>query len=507
MAETPSDKANEITDLPIFRRSAAPDTSEQYESSPHGRLAPLAGSRPGGTWHTAKANGSYGSRNNSDLETADGEVDWAQVRAFRRLAADRLAEQLRDLDAIDEERRREIGREIISQILDEHVRRSMQTSGTSMGPSQQARLEKSIFDALFGLGRLQPLVDDESLENIEVFGADKVVTVDYHGDFTELPPVADSEDELRDMLAFLASRGGAAERTFTENSPILHLNLHGGHRLAAIGWVASQTVVNIRRHRLVDLTLEDLQGRGTLTPELARFLDAAVRARRSIVVAGEPNSGKTTLVRALAASIEPTEKIGTFETEYELHLDRLPGHRVRNPIALESRPGSGERGPDGRAVGEISLDDLLEAALRMNLNRMIVGEVRGKEALTMFKVMQAGAGSLSTIHARDARDAIQRLATCALESGVTDSFAYRLIAHHVDLIVHIKLRDVRQPDGSAARMRYVDEVIAVEPGENGMPAVTDVFLSGPNGHAVPGTFPNWVAQLADYGYRPPAGQA
>nr|WP_246211483.1 CpaF/VirB11 family protein [Phytoactinopolyspora alkaliphila] len=360
------------------------------------------------------------------------------------------------------------------------------------------------------MGRLQPLVDNDRLENVEVFGCEKVVTIDYHGHTEELPPVADTEEELREMLANLASRAGA-ERTFTESNPVLHLALPGGARLAAIGNpVAAETAVNIRVHRLVNVTLEDLTvEHETLTPELAAFLRAAVQARRSILVAGVPNSGKTTLVRALAQAIDPADKIATFETEYELRLNELLAARVRKPIALAARPGGGERGPDGRPIGEITLNDLLESALRLNLNRMIVGEVRGSEALTMLKVAQTAPGSLSTIHSRNARDAIERLATCVLEAGahITDHLAYRLIAHHIDLIVHVKLRTIRHADGRTDQKRFVDEVIALEPGERGAPAITDVFQPGPQGVAVPGTPPPWMDDLVDVGYAPAEGWA
>ncbi|NDL57024.1 CpaF family protein [Phytoactinopolyspora sp. XMNu-373] len=498
MTTTPG---TDITDLPILRHAATghgtPGPGARDNSSSPGNgvgSGHVNGSRPRPPGSSKRSGGAQGS-----------DLDWAQIRSFRRVAADRLADRLRDSDGVSEEHRRNVARQIVSELLDEHVRAAYQAGDQSITPDSQAAMEKAIFDALLGLGRLQPLVDDPELENIEVFGCEKVVTLDQYGRVEELPPVADSEEELREMVANLASHGGTTERTFTENSPILHLNLHGGHRLAAIGWLATQTVINIRRHRLINVTIDELVGEyHTLTPELAAFLCAAVQARRSILVAGEPNTGKTTLLRALTQVIDPGEKIATFETEHELHLDELRSSSIRRPIALAARPGSGEQGPDGRPVGEVTLDDLLEAALRLNLDRMLVGEIRGPEALPMLKVAQAGAGSLSTIHARNARDAIERLATCLLEAGphITDVLAHRLLAHHVDLIVHIKLRANRGGDGQVKQRRYVDEVIALEPGERGMPAVTDVFTAGPNGVAMPGTPPPWIGELADHGYRP-----
>ncbi|MBB5787455.1 CpaF family protein [Jiangella mangrovi] len=429
----------------------------------------------------------------------DPGLDWALVRSFRQQAAARLSEQVDD--ATTEAGRRAAGREIIAQLLDEHVRQAVTTGGATVGVDQQSVLARAVFDALFGLGRLQPLIDDPAVENIEVYGAEPVVVIDGDGRITRCPPVVESDDELIDMLTFLASRGGSGERTFSTASPSLHLHLHGGHRLAASGWTTHQPVVVIRRHRLVDIDLDDLVARGTLTPQAAAFLRAAVRSRHSIVVSGPMGAGKTTLTRALANEIDPEEKLGTIETEYELGLHHLHD-RHRRIVAWEARPGSGERGPDGRAVGEITLDDLVYDALRMNLDRLIVGEVRGREVLPMFKAMQSGAGSLSTIHAHSARASVERLVTCAMEAGprVSAEFAYRQIAQHVDLVVHVECRTLPDGDGDTVRRRrLVTEVVALEPGERGLPAVTDVFRLDPGGRLHPESVPSWLAAAAGSG--------
>lgn len=425
-------------------------------------------------------------------------VDWAQVRALRQEAAARLSDQV--AESAGEEERRAIGREIIASILDEHVRDAVTTGAGAINVDYQAALATAIFDSLFGLGPLQPLLDDPDVENIEVYGAEPVVVIGADGSITRRPPIVGNDEELIDMLTFLATRGGTSERTFSTASPSLHLHLHGGHRLAASGWTTHQPVVVIRRHRLVDIDLTHLVDRGTIAPEAAAFLRAAVRAHRSIVVSGSMGAGKTTLVRALTNEIAAEEKLGTIETEYELGLHHMRDrhHRI---IAWESRPGSGERSADGRAAGEITLDDLVYDALRMNLDRLIVGEVRGREVLPMFKAMQSGAGSLSTIHAHSARATIERLVTCAMEAGqhVTAEFAYRQIAQHINLIVHVERNDSSH-EGATRRHRHVAQVIALEPGERGMPAITDVFLPGHDGRLAPASMPTWVGELAPHGY-------
>ncbi|NEE01176.1 CpaF family protein [Phytoactinopolyspora halotolerans] len=421
---------------------------------------------------------------------------------------DEVSERLARVDGVgSEERRRRVGREIISEVLREHLddayqdKRALGQPGVT--PESEPAYADAVFNAVFGLGRLQPLIDDTTLENIEVYGAEKVEVVDHRGRRRTLPPIADTEDELVAMLARLAARGGAGERTFTEATPTLHLTLAGGHRLAATGWVTGQTVCTIRRHRLIDLGLDDLLEYDTFPREVAEFLAAAVRAKRSIVVTGNMDTGKTTLVRALANEIPPGEKLITIETEYELHLDKLPDrhHRV---IAFQYRPGSGELGPDGRQLGEYTLERAGYDALRHNGDRVIVGEVRGPEILQMFEAMQAGSGTLSTIHANSARAAIERMVTCAIKvGGHIQEWAYRQIAEHIDLIVHLDKRDITADDGRRRRQRQVCEVVAITPGEDRHPAVTDVFRRAPSGEVIVGHMPDWVADLAEHGYSPP----
>jgi Flp pilus assembly CpaF family ATPase len=267
--------------------------------------------------------------------------------------------------------------------------------------------------------------------------------------------------------------------------------------------------VVIRRHRLRRVTVEDLVDLGTVSPVMASFLAAAVRARRSIVVSGAQGAGKTTVVRALCSQIPPYEAIGTFETEYELHLQDLPD---QHPIvhAWEARPGSGELGVDGRQAGEFTLDEALYDSFRFNLSRQVVGEVRGREVLAMIKAMESGAGSLSTTHASGAQAAIRKLITCAMEAGahVTHEYASRVIAENVDLVVHVHLETTPLPDGRAQRRRWVSEVIAVSPGERDRGfAVTQVFRQAPGRAGVAGVLPDDLRELERFGFDLTAFQA
>ena len=432
-------------------------------------------------------------------------MDWAQVRAFRQQAAELLTTQLRDRSGLDEEARREIGRGLIVAMLRDHADTLLAKGGQPPTPAQEHAMAGAIFDALFNLGRLQPLVDLTDVENIEITGCDPVY-LDYGDGRGEMvPPIADSDEELIEAVAFMAARSGvvagSGERAFSPATPILDLTLRGGLRLAARAWISPRPLVVIRRHRFTDVDLEDLRRLTMLDGAAAALLSAAMRANKTIVISGAQGAGKTTLARALCNELDPWERIGTIETEYELLLHTMP-ERHRRVVALEARPGTGERTPDGRAAGEITLDDLLYSALRLNLSRIVVGEVRGREILPLIKAAQAGAGTLSTTHAYGARAAIERLVTCALEAGphITQDYAYLQIASHVDLIVQISVDD-QTPHGGR-KHRYVSEIIEVDRGEGGRPAVTDVFAPGPDGRAVPRTRPSFLADLERAGFDP-----
>lgn len=431
----------------------------------------------------------------------EGELDWELVRALRVAASGQLMRALEGSSATSVAEQHRLGRRIIADLVVEEVAQQARAGVRTLSPSGEQRVAQAVFDALFRLGRLQPLVDDERVENIIIQGCD-VVWLEYaDGRVVAGPAVADSDQELIDFLVFVASRSEANARQFSEAEPRLHLRLDGGARLAATAWVTPRPSVVIRRHRLQQVTLDDLVGLGSLSATAASFLRAAVRSRRSIVVAGAQGAGKTTMVRALCAEIGPDEAIGTFETEYELHLHELP-EKHRRIVAWESRPGSGEVGADGRQAGEIPLDDLLYDSFRFNLSRQIVGEVRGREVLAMIKAMQSGSGSISTTHSANALGAIRKLVTCAMEAGshVTEAYAERAIAEHIDIIVQLQLDTMPTADGEARRERYVSEIIAIHPGEDG-PATTHVFQPSPEGGPpVPGILPDDYRSLSRWGF-------
>jgi pilus assembly protein CpaF len=493
-------------DTPPDRGRGLPNPYLQLARTP-AHSAPRAYLRGASSTGRASTNGSTPGPGSAASSRApawrggDAELDWPLVAAFRNRVSNQLSDAVQARDIMTIEAQRELGRSIIAELLHTTAQDDLNTGRTTWTLPEQQRMAEAVFDAVFGLGRLQPLVDADDIENIQINGCDTVLLEDVEGRLHQAPPVAETDEELIDFIQFLAAHGDSGERPFSEANPRLHMRLPGGSRLAASAWTTPRPVVMIRRHRLREVTLADLVARDTLSPTAASFLSAAVQAKKTVVVAGAQGAGKTTMVRALCGVLDPWERIGTFETEFELGLHELPD-KHRNIVAQEARPGSGERGLDGRAAGEITLDDLIYDSFRFNLQRYIVGEVRGREIMALIKAVQSGEGSISTTHAANARAAIDKLVTCALEAGphITEAYANRAVREHVDLVVQLTLRARPAADGGPLiRTRYVSEIYAVESGES---RGTDVFRPHPDtGRAVPHVLPDPYRDLADFGFR------
>ena len=407
-------------------------------------------------------------------------IDWALVASFRVQASERLSELMRGASWDKAEQHRE-GWAVIRQLLDEDAADTLARGEKLRPPSEQEALAQAVFDAVFRLGRLQPLVDDPEIENIMITGYDRVVVELSDGTMRRVEPVADSDEELAEFLAFLAARSDNP-RPFTPANPSLHLTLDGGSRLAAARDTAGLSVM-IRRHRVRDVTLANLVEWGALSPVAADFLRAAVKARKSIVVSGAQGVGKTTLVRALCAEIDPWEPIGTFESEFELFLHELPDqHHIVH--AWEVRSGSGERAADGRSAGMRTVEEQIIDSFRFSLGRQILGEIRGPEVWQMIKLMESGSGSISTTHAANAQAAIRKLITCAMEAGpqISQELAAAKLADTLDVVVHLTC-DVTHTtdDRQGNKNRYVSEILEVTPGERPRGFATNTIFSPAQG--------------------------
>ncbi len=428
--------------------------------------------------------------------------DPALVDDMRRAVSDALAIRLRESPVADPSARRELARALMTDVLVSRSRERVHEGLRPWSVDEEFAIADRVMDSIFGMGRLQPLIDDPLIENIEVTGYDQVWIAYADGREVRGAPVAGSDAELVELVQALASRTGQAERSFSTATPCLHLRLDDGSRLTAMAWVTPRPVVVIRRHRVRDVTLGQMVQWGSMSQAVAAFLAAAIRAGRNIIVTGAQNAGKTTLLRALAAEFGPMERFATIEREHELHLHELTQRHPR-VVAMEARIGSSERDATGRSAGEVSLADLVVDALRMNVRRVIVGEVRGSEVIPMLTAMSVGDGSMCTLHARTATKALDRIVNLCLErgGGMTDSFAYRAAADGIDFIVHLGMRHDVERGGT--RQRFVAEVIEVDGiGESGRPVVTTVFTPGSDGRAVPAHHPHCLPDLVAVGFDP-----
>jgi Flp pilus assembly CpaF family ATPase len=427
----------------------------------------------------------YGATNPAHLPAANAGpiVDAAVARELKRQVAAELHEQLAAAGATaDQATRRQRGRALIEEAVARWSDAYALAHGVPPTREEDRALAEAVYDLLFRAGRLQPYLDDPLIENVLINGCDDVWISRVDEPLRQVPPVADSDEELVELLQDLARRHGGGERTLSTASPTLALRLEGGMRLQALTGVTPRPYVAIRRHRVASATLGDLVQLGTLDPTLASFLAAAIRARKNVMITGTQGVGKTSLLRAMAGEIPPDERIGTLESEYELWLHTL-GH-LRQVVPMEAREGNGER-VDGRLAGELSIGELIPAALRMTLSRIIVGEVRSAEVVPMLRVMTNGeGGSMCTLHARTPHMVVDRIAELCLEYGahMTDGLAYRLTANALDFIVHVAMVDETAIGGR--RHRFVSHVLEVAGlGESGRPALNTVF--GPR-EAAPG---------------------
>jgi Flp pilus assembly CpaF family ATPase len=353
---------------------------------------------------------------------------------------------------------------------------------------------------MFRLGRLQPLVELPDAENIEGFGCDRLLVKFGNGSIREVDPIWESDDEMIEFFQDLAARDPNNERSFTRANWSLDLDLPGRARLAAMAWIVPRPTFTIRLQRLRNVDLSLLRENGTIDHILEHFLTSAVRARKSIVVSGEgQGSGKTTLLRALCSALDPDEKVGTIETDYELYLHEDQEHH-RRVVAMRARDGSGEMMANGRRQGAVDTAQLIYPSLRHTLDRIIVGEVRGREITAMFEAMQAGNGSLSTVHADSAAEVVERLVGLAVkDSALSEEYAYRQVIQAIDLIVYLSVRT----DHAGRPRRFVSKVIEVttpEIGSRGRVSIGEVFAPRPDGRAVPIDPPTFIDDLVAAGF-------
>lgn len=373
----------------------------------------------------------------------------------------------------------------------------------AMTLQEDEALRRAVYDLLFRAGRLQPYLDDERVEDIIIQGPHEV-WLDYgDGERRRVGAIADSEEELLELLRELARGSGHSERTISTANPTLALSLQDGSRLQAITGLGPMTYAVIRRHRVSHADLDDLVRLGTIDEVLREFLGAAVRAEKNIMIAGKQKAGKTTLMRAMLREFDPECRFATIQTEDELFAHVNGYHK--QVVSLVGRESNGEKDATGRGVGEVTLLDLMHPALRMSLERIVVGEVRGPEVVAMMQALTNGSGgNLCTIHARRPDIVFDRIAElyALAQENLSEQLAYRQTANGLDFIVYVDMTDETRIGGR--RHRYVSHVLELTGiGEAGRPATNEVFAPGREWgelRAVPRMEPGCIDDLRRVGF-------
>src|SRR5512134_3029150 len=361
------------------------------------------------------------------------------------------------IDRLDLSTVSEISPDQLSGIIKAVVENLIAGEGIPLTRGERERLIVEIQHETLGLGPLEPLLQDPGISDIMVNGPGQVY-IEKQGKLRMTEVAFKDDDHLMTIIERIVSKVG---RRVDEASPLVDARLPDGSRVNVIipPLALDGPVLSIRRFGVNPLKMENLLANRTLTEEMARTFDAMVRARLNILVSGGTGAGKTTLLNILSASIPDDERIVTIEDSAELILQQE--HVVR----LETRPANIE------GKGYITQRDLVRNALRMRPDRIVVGEVRGGEALDMLQAMNTGHdGSISTIHANSPRDALARLETMVLMAGF--ELPSKVIREQASSALDVILQVARLSDGT----RKIVKVAEVTGMEGDVVVMQDIFL-------------------------------
>jgi len=348
-------------------------------------------------------------------------------------------------------------RDVVEQQIRQVVEDLLADEETPLSRWERNQIILEIQHETFGLGPIEPLIRDPSVSDILVNGA-RNVFVERRGKLEETNVIFRDDAHLLQIIERIVSQVG---RRVDESSPMVDARLPDGSRVNAIipPLALDGPMLSIRRFAVEPYRMEDLLAFGTLTPALAEILSAAVRARLNILISGGTGGGKTTLLNVLSNAIPISERIITIEDSAELQLQQ------RHVVRLETRR------PNIEGKGTVTQRDLVYNALRMRPDRIIVGEVRGAEVLDMLQAMNTGHdGSLCTVHANSARDALSRLETMVMISGVgiSNTALREYISSALNMIIHV----ARLSDGTR-KVICVSEVVGME---EAVITTQDIFL-------------------------------
>ena len=361
--------------------------------------------------------------------------------AIHRRIVDEMSDQEQQFLASNNHTRAEV-----EELITSYCQRVLDDNPMNVPRGERARIVADICDEILGLGPIEPLLKDETITEVMINGPKKVF-VERKGKL-QLTNVQFHDDaHLMTIIERIVSPLG---RRIDEASPLVDARLADGSRVNAIVPPLSLIgpCVTIRKFTKNPLSIDNLVGFGTLSEEMAEFLEACVKARLNIMVSGGTGSGKTTTLNVLSSFIPDQERIVTIEDAAELRLQQ------QHVVTLESRPANLE----GR--GAITIRDLVRNSLRMRPDRIIVGEVRSGEALDMLQAMNTGHdGSLTTGHANSPRDILSRLETMVMMAGM--ELPVRAIREQIASALDLIIQQSRIQDGSR-KITYITEVQKME---------------------------------------------
>jgi pilus assembly protein CpaF len=322
--------------------------------------------------------------------------------------------------------------EDIRRLVERQTRELLSADRPPITPADAERLVARVIDDVVGLGPLEPLVADPAITEVIANGAEGIYA-EREGRLTREPVSFRDEAHLRQVIDRIV---GSAGRRVDDASPMVDARLPDGSRVNAVlpPLAVDGPLLTIRKFGRRPLTIDELLRSGSLSDAHGELLECAVRGRLNLAVSGATGTGKTTLLNALAAFIDPDERIVTVEDAAELRLAQP--HVAR----LEARP------PSLEGMGEVTVRALVRNALRMRPDRIVVGEVRGPEALDMLQAMNTGHnGSLTTVHAGSPSEAIRRIETMVLMAGL--DLPHAVVREHVALALDVVVHVSRSADG------------------------------------------------------------
>ena len=413
-----------------------------------------------------------------------------------RQAFQRLKTQLhrRMIDAIDLSKAGQLDEKELRSQLRALATHLCTMEAVALSPEHRDGMVREIMDEIYGFGPLEPLMNDPEVSDVLVNGARRVF-VERRGLLEETDIEFADDQHLLRLIHRLVGRAG---RRIDEVSPMVDAKLPDGSRLNAVipPLALHGPTVSIRKFAKRTLQFEDMVRSGSLAPPMADFLIQAVRGRLNILISGGTGAGKTTMLNNISRFISPSERVITIEQTAELQLQQP------DVVALEMRPANVE------GKGEVSQRDLLRNCLRMRPDRIIVGEARGGEVLEMLQAMNTGhEGSMSTVHANDTRDALDRIEMMIALAGVDlpPQIARQYIASALHVLVHV----TRLSTGE----RKVTRISELCGYRDGAYQIEDLFVYrmtgiGPDGKAqgafyATGHEPVCFKRLSAVGFEPP----